>query len=114
LVQFVADGGKGQVADYASSIPDGPDVLLPGGTVDDPVKLLESDAFKSLMKQAEREYDFVIYDSPPVTRVGDALILAGEIDATVLVCSSGDVSFADAAMAKRLLTSVQANLLGVV
>lgn len=114
LLGWVADGGKGELGNYASSIPDGPDVLLPGGTVEDPVKVLESDAFKSLMKQAEREYDFVIYDSPPVTRVGDALILAGEIDATILVCSCGDVSFADAAMAKRLLTGVQANLLGVV
>jgi len=114
LLQWVADGGKGDVSDYASTIPEGPDLLLPGGQVEDPVRLLESDAFKALMKQAEREYDFVIYDSPPVTRVGDALILAGDVDATILVCSCGDVSFADAAMAKRLLTNVQANMLGVV
>lgn len=114
LIQYAEAGGKGELTDYVRSIPDGPDVLLPGGQIADPVKMLESDIFKGMMKQAEREYDFVIYDSPPVTRVGDALILAGEVDATILVCSCGDVSFADAAMAKRLLTNVHANLLGVV
>jgi capsular exopolysaccharide synthesis family protein len=114
LIQYLTAGGKGDIAPFVVTIPGGPDLLLPGGHVDEPVRMLESEPFKNLMKQAEREYDFVIYDSPPVARVGDALILASEIDATILVASSGDVTFADAALAKRLLTNVQANMLGVV
>ncbi len=114
LIQFVEAGGKGNLSEYVTSIENGPDLLLPGGQVEDPVRMLESETFKSAMKLAEREYDFVIYDSPPVTSVGDALILAGEVDATVMVCSCGDVTYADAAQAKRLLTNVHANLLGVV
>ncbi|MCA8939868.1 MAG: polysaccharide biosynthesis tyrosine autokinase, partial [Planctomycetes bacterium] len=115
LLHYAQSPEGADVIDYVMpTYAGGPDLLLPGGEVQDPVRLLESDAFKAMLKQAEREYDIVLFDSPPVARVGDALIVGSEVDATLMVCCAGEVSFADAALAKRLLTNVQANLLGVV
>ena len=114
-MQFVEDPTATDLASYVTpSAAEGLDIMSPGGSVSDPVRLLESQRYAQMLKLAESEYDLVVIDSPPVARVGDALILASEVDATVFVVSSGDVTFADAALAKRLLTNVQANLLGVI
>ncbi len=116
IIQYSqAPEGERRLQDYVTpTSAEGVDVLLPGGEVTDPVRVLESKAFRSLEKEAEDNYDLVIYDSPPVARVGDALIMASDLDATMVVVSSGDVTYADAAYAKRLLTNVQANILGVI
>ncbi|MCK6440854.1 MAG: CpsD/CapB family tyrosine-protein kinase, partial [Planctomycetes bacterium] len=114
-MNYVESAGATDLANYVTPSPaEGLDLLGAGGSVADPVRLIESERFRQMLKQAEAEYDLVVIDSPPVARVGDALIIASEVDATVFVVSSGDVTFADAALAKRLLTNVQANLLGVI
>ena len=47
---------------------------------------------RDLIADWKSEYDFVLFDSPPVLPVADARILAGMCDATLLVARHGFTS----------------------
>jgi Mrp family chromosome partitioning ATPase/uncharacterized protein involved in exopolysaccharide biosynthesis len=88
-------------------------VLTSGPPSDTPVRLLESDRMHRLLRELGSLADFVIFDSPPVNRVGDALTIAGLVDGTIFVVGSGQCDQSEISWAKHLLLNVQANLLGV-
>ena len=64
--------------------------------------------------QQGTEADFVIFDTPPINRVGDALTIAGLVEGSILVVGSGLCDQHEVAWAKHLLANVQANLVGVI
>jgi capsular exopolysaccharide synthesis family protein len=67
------------------------DVLTAGTTPENPSELLASNAFAELMATLKSEYDFVMLDSPVLLAVPDALLLAADADATLLVHRPGSV-----------------------
>ena len=44
---------------------------------------------EELLREQRRNYDYIIIDGPPVLLVSDAKVLAGLVDATVLVFNAG-------------------------
>ena len=89
--------------------------ILPSGVIPpNPSELLGSDKMKRLLKEANRDYDFVLIDTPPVAVVTDAAILAAAVDGIILVCASGKVPIDGAKRAKGLLENVKANIIGVI
>lgn len=61
------------------------DVLPAGNTPDAPPELLEGTAFRNLLTEFERRYDFILIDAPPILVAADSLLLAKRVDATVVV-----------------------------
>jgi polysaccharide biosynthesis transport protein len=55
----------------------------------EPQDMLSSRHMGDILKNCARHYDVVIIDSPPITPVSDALILARHADATILVVRWG-------------------------
>lgn len=51
----------------------------------DPVKLLASQRMQQLVKEFEREFDLIIYDSPPLIGLADASVLAPHTDGLIFV-----------------------------
>lgn len=79
-----------------------------------PVEIIGSKRFDTMIRELYEHYDFIIFDTPPLSTFIDAALLSSKVDGTVLVVRSGAVD-------KRLLQSVQeqltkanANLIGVV
>ena len=67
--------------------------LLPCGIIPpNPGELILSTRFRQLMGVLEQYFDFVVLDSPPLTNVSDAQILASSSDAVILVIKSGATS----------------------
>jgi protein-tyrosine kinase len=89
-------------------------VLTSGPIPPNPAELLASKAMETLLEEAYKHFDLVIFDTPPVLAVTDAQILANKCDGTVLVVSSGKTEIEAAVKAKELLLSANAKLLGVV
>ena len=89
-------------------------VLTSGPIPPNPSELLGSKAMNALLEKAKNEYDFVIFDSPPVLAVTDTQILSNLTDGTVLVISSGNTKADSAKKTKELLESAKARILGVV
>jgi capsular exopolysaccharide synthesis family protein len=109
-----ADGGASAAEAVVPTEIENLSVLTSGPAPDDPIQLLESDRMYRLLKELSGMADFVIFDTPPVNQVGDALTLASAVDGTIFVVGSALCEQRDVAWAKHLLMNVQANLLGVI
>ena len=69
---------------------------------------------KNLLETLSEEFEYILFDSPPVGTVTDAQILATIVDGVVLVVSAGAVSTQSLKRSKELLENVNANTLGVI
>ena len=88
--------------------------LITAGVSDrNPVDLLGSDRFKSLVDEWKNRFRYVIFDSPAVLNYVDSLSLAAVVDGVVLVVRAGQTRWDAAQSAKQKLTTAHANLLGV-
>jgi succinoglycan biosynthesis transport protein ExoP len=63
--------------------------LPAGNAVGHPTELLQTEALALLMQKLSSLFDWVIVDSPPVIPVTDALSLARQTSATILVAREG-------------------------
>jgi capsular exopolysaccharide synthesis family protein len=89
-------------------------VITTGAPTSAPARLLASSRTGELIAWARSTYDMVIIDTPPVTSIADATILAPLSDGVVLVARSG-VTLRDAiAFAVEQLHIVRAPVLGAV
>jgi capsular exopolysaccharide synthesis family protein len=89
--------------------------LLPCGPVPpNPSELLHTARFKQLLDELDGKFDRVIFDSPPVAAVTDALILSGDVDGVVMVVKAGRTVREVAMRTKQALDDVNAKLFGVV
>lgn len=89
--------------------------VMPSGPVPpNPAELLGTGRMERLLEHLAELFDVVLIDSPPVLAVTDACVLAPKVDGVLMVIRSGQVERDKAVRAKEALTSVKANLLGVV
>jgi polysaccharide biosynthesis transport protein len=90
------------------------DVLPCGPIPPNPAELLHTASFRKIVAELGRRYDRIIFDSPPVAAVSDALILTAITDGTVLVVNAGETTWPSALQAKRRIASVGGRIFGVV
>lgn len=90
------------------------DVVTSGPVPPNPAELLGSKKMKALLQEAAEAYDYVFLDMPPVLAVTDAALMSSQVDGTVLILGSGDISPDEGKQAKSLLERVHANILGVI
>jgi succinoglycan biosynthesis transport protein ExoP len=90
------------------------DVIPAGASTGSPTRLLTSSAFTAFLRDAEREYDLVIIDSPPVLIGADAWVLACNAQATLLLARWGHTPPAAIAAALRQFSDVRARCAGLV
>ncbi|HVR39691.1 MAG TPA: polysaccharide biosynthesis tyrosine autokinase, partial [Thermoanaerobaculia bacterium] len=64
-------------------------VILSGPIPPNPSELLASDRMKHLIEEVRSKFAFVIFDSPPVLAVTDAVVLATNADGVVLTVHGG-------------------------
>ena len=65
-------------------------VLLPAGSLaSDPSKLLDNEEFGRICERLLSGHDRVVIDSPPISAVSDALLIAAYVHATCLVVGAG-------------------------
>lgn len=64
-------------------------VILSGPTPPNPSELLASDRMKHLIDEMRGRFAYVIFDSPPVMAVTDAIVLSSKADGVVLTVHGG-------------------------
>lgn len=89
-------------------------VMTSGPIPPNPAELLGSNQMKQLLELLEPHFDHVVVDSPPVTSVTDAVLLASLVDGVVLVVHGGHSTRELARRTRQLLRSVNARIFGVV
>lgn len=89
--------------------------LVPAGPIPpNPAELLHSQAMRDIIKTLEGRSDVAIFDTPPTLLVADAMLLAGELDAAIIVAESGGVSRKAVAQVKESLLISKTRILGVI
>lgn len=89
------------------------DVLVSGPMPPFPTEMLSSETMRQLLDHAGEIYTHVIIDSPPVLSVTDAVVLAREADAVVLVIRHGKSSKHVVRRARDLLLHSGAPVTGI-
>lgn len=89
-------------------------VIYKGTQSPRPYELLESEAMKALSDELKKNFDYIIYDTPPVELVSDALALLPVTDGTILVCRYMRSYESDIKNSLDTLRFSNANVLGVV
>jgi capsular exopolysaccharide synthesis family protein len=90
------------------------DVLTCGPIPPNPAELIGSDAFEKIVNTLSGMYDWIIFDSPPVIAVTDALVLSRLVDGVVIVVKFGKTIRDVASQARAQLAGVNAPVLGAV
>lgn len=90
------------------------DVLTAGSIPPNPLELLLSEKFKSLLAELSEQYDIVMLDSPPVQLVSDAVVLSSMATGVVFVLKADATPFQLARRAIYTLQRSGANMYGVV
>jgi len=89
--------------------------LITSGTIPpNPAELIDSKRLKGFIEEAGKEYDLIIFDSPPILSTADAAILATKVDGVLLVYRIGSVSRGLLKRATTQLRQVKCNIIGVI
>jgi polysaccharide biosynthesis transport protein len=103
-------------ADRVMSTPglDNLHILTSGSEVGNPNEFLNMNKIKTLVSEMNEEYDLVLFDSPPILPVTDAVAFSSRVDGTILVYQVGRIGRNALKRAKFLLDHAQANVMGIV
>lgn len=96
--------------------PDIPNLsLITSGRIpSNPAELLTSPRLPELRSRLEESYDVVLFDSPPVLPVADAVIIASSVGAAILVIDAASTRRSAAIHAKEQIERVGGLLVGTV
>jgi capsular exopolysaccharide synthesis family protein len=79
-----------------------------------PAELLESRQMDNLIKTLKKEFDFVVFDTPPAGGVTDAIILARKLKGALIVVQANKTSKIVLSHTKESFEQANARILGVV
>ncbi|MFI5247728.1 MAG: GumC family protein, partial [Nitrospirales bacterium] len=89
-------------------------ILTSGSEVANPNEYLNMNKIKTLVSEMNEEYDLVLFDTPPILPVTDAVAFSSRVDGTILVYQVGRIGRNALKRAKFLLDHAQANVMGIV
>jgi succinoglycan biosynthesis transport protein ExoP len=119
-----ATSGPG-LSRFLSSVVEPKDVIQSTGTPNlglvasgplpaNPIELLTSDRMNTLVSYLRQNFDFILFDTPPVLAVSDALAMGPMADAIVLVARGGQTPVPALKQAKMKLDAHKLKCLGVI
>ncbi|PKN00544.1 MAG: hypothetical protein CVU78_00655 [Elusimicrobia bacterium HGW-Elusimicrobia-2] len=89
--------------------------IIPAGVIPpNPSELLERDTFGKLLKKLREQFRWVIFDSPPIFPVSDAVIISKLTEGTVFLINFGKTKKEPAKEGKEKLEKVGAKIIGAV
>ena len=89
-------------------------MIFAGAVPPNPVELLGSNKFRSLIKQAREQYDYVIIDAAPLGAVIDASAISAFVDGAILVVTANEISYRFAQDIKIQLEKSDCKVLGAI
>jgi capsular exopolysaccharide synthesis family protein len=108
--------GDATLSEALQAVPglDGLQILASGRIPPNPSELLSSGRAAEIFSTLADHADIVLIDSPPILPVTDAAVLAGRVDAVVLVAAAGMSTRSHVTRALAILGRVNAPVAGIV
>lgn len=82
--------------------------------IPNPVDILSSNRFRRFLEGLYGTFDYVIFDTPPLSAFVDASVIAAEVDGTLLVARQDFVKREELSAAYEQLKTANAHVIGVV
>jgi len=92
----------------------GLNVITSGPIPPNPAEMLGSKKMEDLVSSLESQFDYIIFDTPPVTVVTDAVVLSRLSDGVILVIKQKYTDRESVRQAKSNLENVGANIIGCI
>jgi tyrosine-protein kinase Etk/Wzc len=89
-------------------------IVTAGTRPPNPSEILSSTRFREFLKEAEKDYNFIFIDAPPILPVADASEIATLADGVFLVYKAGKIGRGVLKRANSNLDNVDARLVGVI
>lgn len=110
---------------FLSSIVDASEIIRPtaytnlfvvpsGISPADPLEIMFSEKMKAFINFLKQQFDFVLFDSPPILAVSDALVLGKQVDGLILVVRAGQTPVNALKQARNKIEDHKINCLGVI
>ena len=113
-VTDVMNGDMDLLTAAQETVVDGLSVLTSGSLPPNPAELLASPSFEDLLQHAEREFDVVLVDTPPLLAVSDPCIVAQRTHGMILVLRMAKNRRTAAKRATELLQTNNVPVIGIV
>ncbi|MCK4358915.1 MAG: polysaccharide biosynthesis tyrosine autokinase [Candidatus Cloacimonetes bacterium] len=114
LSKYITDGGIPLSEVIKPSGVKNLDLITSGHVPPNPSELLASQKMDQLIEELKQRYDYIIFDSPPLIAVTDAMILAKKADALVLIVRTKITDRGIIDRGKSLLENIGVTAAGVV
>lgn len=88
------------------------DIVASGPMPPNPAELLGSPQMQALLEEARTTYDRVIIDGPPALLMSDALVLAIQVDAVIIVARAGSSAKGALRRVREQLQRINARVIG--
>ncbi|MFH1421699.1 MAG: polysaccharide biosynthesis tyrosine autokinase [Planctomycetota bacterium] len=89
-------------------------VLSSGPIPPNPAELLDSPKFVEFITNMKKDFDLIIFDSPPLIAITDGAVMAAKTDGAIQVIWAGNTSRKIAEMGKDRIESIGAKVLGAI
>lgn len=107
--------GRAELVDAVQMWGESSLYVLPSGQIPpNPSELLGSKSMQALITQLETEFDWVLFDAPPLLPVTDAAVLSRNTAGAIMVVASGKATRHQLDVALGMLENVDAPVAGVV
>ena len=118
------DAQKGGLSEYLAGIHDTPNIiktdisnfsiLFSGKESSNPIGLIHTKRMNELIEKCSNEYDFIIFDTPPVNVVSDAILFADKINGYIMAARADYSNINALADAIDSIRNVGGEVFGVV
>ncbi|MCX8160019.1 MAG: polysaccharide biosynthesis tyrosine autokinase [Candidatus Saccharicenans sp.] len=110
---------------FLSAIVDASEIIRPtaytnlfvvpsGVTPSDPLEIMFSEKMRAFINFLKQQFDFVLFDSPPILAVSDALVLGKQVDGLIMVVRAGQTPLNALKQARNKIEDHKINCLGVI
>ncbi len=106
--------GDVELKDGITSYNEYLDVITAGSIFANPTELYCSSAFERMITELRSMYDYVVFDTPPVNLVSDALAISQKCDGLVFVIRTGATTYENFKNALLSTKQIGINVLGAV
>lgn len=89
-------------------------ILTAGVMPPNPLAIIDSEAMTAFLETVSKDYDYILFDSPPLAGTADAAVLGKMTDGVLVVVRPGVADSASVTAAKSLLSRSETNVLGLV
>jgi tyrosine-protein kinase Etk/Wzc len=89
-------------------------VMTSGAIPHNPAEFINSPRFLEIIREMREEYDVVLFDTPPILPIADAVMMSAKVDGVILVYQVGRIGRSALKRAKFLVDHAQGKVLGTV